>query len=130
MIGKICRVPGCKKIIHAPGTLCPTHRTRWQMHKTFEPGIKSVNRFKPVVQKNGYIRINKNGKRVLEHIWVLEQFLGRKLKKGECSHHINGIKTDNRIENLELMTNKRHQLLHRLNTKYDRINHKFIKNHI
>lgn len=62
---------------------------------------------------NGYARISvgENCGRN-QHVVIMEQHIGRRLRNGEVVHHINGIKTDNRIENLRLMTNKEHGRLH------------------
>lgn len=62
-----------------------------------QPGTRKIN-------KQGYIhlKIDHRGGWMLEHRYVMEQVLKRKLLKNESPHHLNGDRTDNRPENLEL----------------------------
>ena len=56
----------------------------------------------------GYIIKTLKGKLIYQHRFVMELFLNRKLNRKEHVHHINGNKTDNKIENLELISASNH----------------------
>jgi hypothetical protein len=61
------------------------------------------------IDKHGYRRISlgsrKAGQRE-EHRVVMERILGRRLTSYETVHHKNGVRTDNRPENLELWASR------------------------
>jgi len=60
----------------------------------------------------GYWVINEKGGKSLQHRNVMEKHLGRKLRKDEIVHHVNGDKLDNQIENLQVLTQKEHLKVH------------------
>ena len=50
------------------------------------------------VHRGGYIVKSTGGKQRLEHRRIVEQLLGRKLKRHETVHHVNGQRGDNRTD--------------------------------
>ena len=61
----------------------------------------------------GYIEesfgVNDRG---LEHRRTVEKHIGRKLTYNEIVHHKNGLRNDNRLENLEILSRSEHAKLH------------------
>jgi hypothetical protein len=69
------------------------------------------------VDPNGYVHVllkddhpmfsmTRNGRYVLEHRLVVAESLGRPLAKHETVHHVNGDRSDNRLENLQLRSGR------------------------
>lgn len=105
-----CSVADCTALISCRGW-CEKHYYRWRRHGdptvVKQTGVRADPDRK---YKNGdYLSVRipdhpaANGwGLVLEHRVVMERKLGRYLVAGENVHHINGVRHDNRPENLEL----------------------------
>jgi hypothetical protein len=80
----------------------------WKGGRIYERGYKMilVDDHPNAVLKGGGLKY------VREHRIVMEKHIGRLLTKDEVVHHKNGNTLDNRIENLELMTNSQHCSMH------------------
>ena len=67
------------------------------------------------IAKDGYVFIYKpeysksKSDYVLEHRYIMSEHLGRKLEADEIVHHLNGVRHDNRIENLMVVSRKTHE---------------------
>lgn len=99
-VAQKCSVAGCDRKLASHG-LCRVHWGRFKNHGTVD---KLVRERRPFVDARGYVREFVDGKRAaqLQHRLIMAAHLGRELLPDETIHHRNGIKTDNRLANLEL----------------------------
>jgi hypothetical protein len=109
---KLC--PACRQKVRRDACVCgmpKTRRAKTCIKCRAEVGSSNDNwRGGTVKHRAGYVlrRVPSHPKAktangyILEHVLVMEELLGRYLLDGENVHHKNGVKDDNRPENLEL----------------------------
>lgn len=98
------RCSSCEKQIAYGAKTCLDHRPHKDRKKIMHNGYYMI--YKPehlLAGGHGYIK---------EHRWIMEQSIGRILNREELVHHINHIKTDNRIENLMIISRSKHSSHH------------------
>lgn len=101
-----CTFEGCD-LPHKSKGLCAPHYRQQLRGKPLRPVRRSQR--EPGMTKQGYRVLwipshpnARSGGLIFEHTVVMSDMIGRPLVKGENVHHKNGVRDDNRPENLEL----------------------------
>jgi len=109
---EVCVWDGCENKHLAKG-FCSKHYRAFKAWLDKDRSVELQSKQKSALDKSGYVLLylpnhpnaSVNGQ-YAEHRLVMEQKLGRLLVRNENVHHKNGIRNDNRPENLELWSSR------------------------
>ena len=105
-VNNTCKV--CGKLIHPQSTHCKQHFQKFGVeHHAWKGGRQENNDGYILAYAPQHPRTDKHH-RILEHRLIIEQHLERLLKPSEFVHHLNGIRNDNRLENLAITDKYNH----------------------
>lgn len=104
-----CQIPA-KPLLGMKG---PKHPAWKKGQRTDRDGyIRTYDPNHPWPRKGGY---------VLEHVRVMELYIGRRILPAEAVHHVDENKANNDLSNLELTTHGDHSRYHRLRDTHRRV---------
>ena len=113
-LGKNGEKPLNKKQIKKAMALYKEGMTLRQVGKFYSVGWKRIRNILAdagvSIRRGGRVGIGRSRYRYTP---IAEKKIGRKLRKGEVVHHINGISIDDKEENLTVVTRRNHGLLHK-----------------
>jgi HNH endonuclease len=108
MSNKICQIESCPHKVVGKN-LCSKHYARFRKYKDPNVILRNLNgsgsharNGNVYLYKPNHPNAMKNGK-ILEHIFIMSEFLGRSIDKSEKIIHLDGNKSNNNLNNLQLI---------------------------